>query len=241
MALTNQKILTAKPKEKGYKIPDTGGLYIWVTPKGTKSWRFDYKFANRYKTITFGKYPETPLVSTLNTKVGTLVGAREMLSEAKLMIKQGVDPMEERKRGKVAQIFNQDNSLKSVFENWKEHIRGQFKVSTFNNKVRRIEIHILKNLGTHPISSITPQDIINCMEEVKVKSGVDTTIRTQNTLKEVYKYAIIKGLTQTNPCNELQGYFVRDKAKHHPAILNPKRLGEVLTAVKYSNLSLIHI
>ena len=34
---------TAKPKEKAYKMADGGGLYLEVSPKGSKYWRMKYR------------------------------------------------------------------------------------------------------------------------------------------------------------------------------------------------------
>lgn len=39
MALTDAKIRALKPKIKTYKVSDFGGLYLSVTPKGSKLWR----------------------------------------------------------------------------------------------------------------------------------------------------------------------------------------------------------
>ena len=39
MKLNARQIETAKPKEKAYKMADGGGLYLEVSPKGSKYWR----------------------------------------------------------------------------------------------------------------------------------------------------------------------------------------------------------
>jgi len=41
--LTTLAINNAKPKEKEYKLYDEKGLYIAITPKGSKIFRFKYK------------------------------------------------------------------------------------------------------------------------------------------------------------------------------------------------------
>ncbi|MBC9130779.1 DUF4102 domain-containing protein [Frischella sp. Ac48] len=42
--LTIKAIDSAKPKDKPYKLPDFESLYLYITPSGTKSWRYDYQF-----------------------------------------------------------------------------------------------------------------------------------------------------------------------------------------------------
>lgn len=44
MALTDTEIRTAKPREREYKLADSGGLYLLVTPSGGRLWRLKYRF-----------------------------------------------------------------------------------------------------------------------------------------------------------------------------------------------------
>lgn len=52
--LTIKEVLNAKPRVKGYKLGDGGGLYLYVTPAGGKSWRFKYRYGGVEKLVTFG-------------------------------------------------------------------------------------------------------------------------------------------------------------------------------------------
>jgi hypothetical protein len=45
--LTDLKARQAKAREKDYKLSDSGGLYLFVTTKGYRSWRMKYRFAGR--------------------------------------------------------------------------------------------------------------------------------------------------------------------------------------------------
>jgi len=57
--LTYRQMLTditarqAKPKNKAYKISDSGGLYLLVNSIG-KYWRMDYRHADERKTLAIG-------------------------------------------------------------------------------------------------------------------------------------------------------------------------------------------
>ena len=59
--LTDTKIKTSKPKEKDYKLSDGQGLFLLVKTNGTKLWRFDFTFASKRQTMSFGIYPEIGL------------------------------------------------------------------------------------------------------------------------------------------------------------------------------------
>ncbi len=45
--LTDVKCKAAKPDEKDYKLFDGGGLFLWVSPKGGKTWRMAYRFKGK--------------------------------------------------------------------------------------------------------------------------------------------------------------------------------------------------
>ena len=50
--LTDRTILQTKPKEKPYRIYDTGGLYLEVSPAGGKLWRWKYRFDKKEKRLS---------------------------------------------------------------------------------------------------------------------------------------------------------------------------------------------
>ena len=40
--LSSTEVKNAKPKEKEYTLRDGGGLYLRITPTGSRIWLFDY-------------------------------------------------------------------------------------------------------------------------------------------------------------------------------------------------------
>jgi Arm DNA-binding domain len=91
MALTDTAIRNLKSEPEPYKKSDSEGLYLLVTPEGSRLWHLAYRFAGKQKTLALGPYP-----------VVTLAMAREARVEAKRMLAQGVDPSEKRKADRRA-------------------------------------------------------------------------------------------------------------------------------------------
>ncbi|QPB21764.1 Arm DNA-binding domain-containing protein [Rhizobium sp. 007] len=52
--LTDTAIKKAAAKDKAYKLSDSGGLYVHVTPAGGKHWRLKYRFAGAEKLLSLG-------------------------------------------------------------------------------------------------------------------------------------------------------------------------------------------
>ncbi len=60
--LTDLACKQAKPAEKVRHITDGGGLYLLIDPKGSKYWRYDYRFHGRRQTLALDIYPEVSLI-----------------------------------------------------------------------------------------------------------------------------------------------------------------------------------
>ena len=88
MPLTDTTINKAKPKDKDYQLSDGGGFSLLITKDGGKWWRFNYvsPIDGKRKLISFGVYPDV-----------TLLRARELRSNARQKVADGIDPSNERK------------------------------------------------------------------------------------------------------------------------------------------------
>ena len=85
-----KKIKSLKPKEKNYKVSDSGGLHIFVRTTGAKYWRQNYRYNGRQKTLAHGVYP-----------VVTLSKARELRDKAIRQLADGQDPSKAKRAAKI--------------------------------------------------------------------------------------------------------------------------------------------
>ena len=58
MSLNAIKVLNLKPKERDYRVADSGGLYVLVWPNGSKLWRYDYRLGDARRTFSIGAYSD---------------------------------------------------------------------------------------------------------------------------------------------------------------------------------------
>jgi sRNA-binding protein len=71
----------AQARNKHYKLTDQGGLYLYISPKGGRSWRYDYYLCEKRETVTFGQYPDFSLAE-----------ARELHAKARQLVARGESP-----------------------------------------------------------------------------------------------------------------------------------------------------
>jgi hypothetical protein len=60
MPLSETVIRQAKPGTKAIKMFDGRGLYLLLSPNGSRGWRFKYRVDGREKLLSFGIYPDVP-------------------------------------------------------------------------------------------------------------------------------------------------------------------------------------
>src|SRR5690554_6945452 len=105
-ATTDKAIKAAKPEAKAYKMSAGQGMYLFVSPSGSKLWRLKYRHGGKEKTLSFGAYPDV-----------TLAQARLKREEARQQIAEGIDPSEllkeQRQQAKAETL-----TFKVVAERW---------------------------------------------------------------------------------------------------------------------------
>lgn len=104
--LSDTKIRQAKPRPKAYKLTDGGGLFVLVHPNGSRYWRLKYRSNGKEKLFAIGVYPEISLAQ-----------ARGKALEARQLIRDGVDPVVERRRRR-SEAGSDSASFQVIAEEW---------------------------------------------------------------------------------------------------------------------------
>lgn len=159
MPLTEIAIKALKPTQKEQKVFDGGGLYLLVTPNGTKTWRLKFRVAGKEKKLSLGIYPEV-----------TLKEARMKRDDAKRQIATGIDPAAKKKADKQLIAFNAANTFKSVAEEWHEVNKSKWTERHAEVLMRRLELHIFPDLGNRPIKDIKPMELLHTVRKVEKKA-----------------------------------------------------------------------
>ena len=91
--LSDGTLRGVKPQATTYKIADRDGMYVTVSPRGTITFRLDYRLNGRRETLTIGRYGSKDGIS--------LLMARERCVEARKAIAEGRSPSQEKQREKL--------------------------------------------------------------------------------------------------------------------------------------------
>ncbi len=207
MTLNITQIKNLKPKDKSFKKFDEKGLYIEVTTKGSKHWRFKYSFAGKEKRLAMGSYPEISLKE-----------ARDKRDEARKQIRDGLDPSHEKKMVKLRQSINAENSFESVARNWHNNQSQSWTQRHADTVIKNLEKDIFKIIGFRPIAQITAPELLLALRKIEDRGALDIAKKMRQTCGQIFKFAIASGLAERNIALDLQGALKTRKAKHFNTI-----------------------
>lgn len=228
MALTDTTIKTAKAKTKAYRLSDSGGLYLEVSPAGGKLWRLKYRFSGKEKRLALGKYPEV-----------SLKDARDGRDAARRLLANGSDPSEARKAAKLAVLEHSAHTFEAIARQWFA-IRSSKWVSNHSDKViNRLQRDIFPWIGSKPIKSITRSDVISTLNRIVSRGAVESARRAGFNLAQIFQYAIDNELADRNPAANLSNTLPSPKVNHRAAITEIKDIGGLLRSIESYRGSLI--
>lgn len=205
VALTDLKVQSIKAADRPLKITDGDGLYLHISPSGTKTWRFDYRYEGKRYTLTIGKYP---LIS--------LAEARIKRSEAKRFLLDGRDPSEQKRQQKEKVRASVEDSFQIIGSRWfesKERDRSQAWRDA--NKLY-LERDLYPMLGKYSIQEINSKMLLDLLENCAQARGVKTADRVRGTAFQVFQYAVFKMKIDLNPAARLKQWAEIPDVKHRP-------------------------
>lgn len=180
-----------KPQASLYKVADRDGLYVVVTPRGTISFRMDYRLNGRRETLTIGRY---------GTKDGiSLLMARERCMEARKAIAQGVSPAQEKQREKSRLAEAQ------TFGEYTKRWLGEHRMADSTRAMRKtvIDRDILPVFQNRRMAEIGPEDLRALCAKIKGRGAPATAVIAREIVKLVFAYAAMHGEKAPNPADEV--------------------------------------
>lgn len=215
MSLTIAKINKASPNGKTFKLYEGRGLYLEVSPKGGKYWRFKYRFEGKEKLLSLGIFPATSLDL-----------ARTKRDDLKKLLAEGINPSAERKALKVSQ--NNGNSFESVAREWHKKHSSKWSKSHASGILKRLENDIFPALGNARIAEIIPSTLLPVLQRIEKRGAIETAHRTLRNCGEIFRYAVAIGKAERDPTGDLKGALSPPSKSNFSAITEPQEVGRLL-------------
>lgn len=216
-----------KPR-KARKHFDSRGLYLLVTDKGARYWRFRYHFDRKEKVLALGVYPDVGLAD-----------ARDKREDARKLLGKGIDPNAQRKADTRARLIASEGTFRAVAEEWLEagcpgaaRSKGPPTESTIGQLRQRLTKYVYPRVGHRPMIDITLADLRCVISPISKKELHETAHRIRSLCERIYGYAIATERAERNIAADLR-YTISPipKTKGFAAIIKPKPFGDLLRAI----------
>jgi len=143
MALTDLAVRHAKATGRDHTLADFDGLSLFIAASGGKCWHFRYCWLGKQKRMSLGTFPAV-----------TLAQARKLRDEARTLVRNGINPREDRKRRRQMARAAAEKTFKQVYEQWLEYRGLAMEAgpkSTLAQIQRGFEKDVLPSLGQQTI------------------------------------------------------------------------------------------
>jgi integrase len=225
--LTDLKAKKAAPQDKDYKLTDSGGLYLYVTTKGYKSWRFKYRFGGKEKRLTFGPYPEVPLIE-----------ARDRRDAARRELREGRDPMVAARKRQLLRSGDEIATFESVARRWHKIQTPRWAPIHAADVIRSLERDVFPAIGSLPIQEIDVQLTLVALRQIEQRGSLETAKRIRQRMSAVFVFGISEGICINDPAAIVtKALQPARKKSRQPALTIIPDLQKLLIAAEASGAS----
>ncbi len=122
-------------------------------------------------------------------------------------------------------------TFRVVADEFIEKMEKEGKAPATIKKARWFRDLLEPAIGHRPISEITAHELLKALQKLERKGHHESAIRMRSFAGRIFRYAVATLRAQHNPADILRGALVTPKVKHHAAILEPVKVGELLRAI----------
>ena len=221
MKLTDTFAKRKQGNGKVQKHSDGGGLYLYISPEGKKSWRMGYRFLGKQKLLVIGPYPAISLKE-----------ARERRDAAKKLLVDNIDPSTAKKEAKATAATAFENSFENVAREWIEKKSTSWQPQTKEGLVSRLEQHIFPHIGKRPVKSVNAPELLAVLRKIEGIGSLSVAHKARNDCGRIFRYAIATGRAERDVAADLQGALSsRPTIQHFASLTDPTAIGRLLSAL----------
>lgn len=209
------------PDKKQARFADSGGLYLQVSPAGSKRWFWKYRIGGLEKRLALGSYP------AVNLKL-----ARTARDDAKAQKSDGSDPMQARKVAKLKATTPAGDTFKATALEWYAMKLDSWSSHYAIREKRNLEKDLFPFLGERHIGEIEAIELLATVRRVEERGALDVAHRVLTTAGQVWRYAVATGRAQRDVSADIRGALKPHHGKHFAAITDPLKLGELIRVIR---------
>lgn len=216
MALSDLNIRNAKPRDKPYRLSDGESLYLIVTKKGSRIWRFDYRQDRKRNTVSFGKWPAVSLKMARDRR--DEVRRCLALGDQPTRLQRGIHPLSSR-------------CFETVARDWYDASKAAWTPRYAELILGRLEHDLFPHLGRSDIDLIEPPRLLEVIRKIEARGAIVMARRVNNYCGEIFQFGIAEGKCKRDPSADIRRALRKPVPKKHRHALPPAQFSELLAKV----------
>lgn len=205
------------------RFSDSGGLYLEVSPAGSKRWFLKYRKEGKETRLALGSYPEVGLAEV-----------RTKQSEAKALKHKGIDPIHAKQVGKLKASRQSSDNFEAIAREWHSKQQSNWSETHAKTVMRRMERDLFPWIGKRPMAQIHAMELLATLQKIEERQAIETAHRVLDIANQIWKYWLpTVEVEQRNITEGLKARLQPYRGKNFAAILDPKRFGELMRAIKH--------
>ena len=203
--LTDARIRASRPGASIRKLSDGKGMYLAVKTNGAKLWRLKYRHGGKERVYSIGAFPEVGLADAR--------GARD---QAREWLRQGKDPVIERRVVKANASTQQATTFRVIAEEWLA--RQHFSIRHLAAQRTRLDRDLLPHLGGLPVAEITTALVLEALRRVERRGTLETAAKCRRLVSQIFRFAVQTARAESDPAALLTGALKSPDTKHRATI-----------------------
>jgi integrase len=223
--LTDRECKNAKcpPDKARARFFDAGGLYLEVSTAGSKRWFLKYRKDGKEMRLALGSYPDVSLA---------IVRGKQF--EAKALRSKGLDPVHAKQMGKLKAARQADDNFEAIAREWHSKQISNWSEGHAKTVLRRMERDLFPWIGSRPMAKLHAMELLAALQKIEERQAVETAHRVLDIARQVWEYWLPTAeVEQRNITDGLKARLQPYRGKNFAAILDPKRVGEMMRAIKH--------
>jgi len=159
------------------RFSDAGGLYLEVSPAGSKRWFLKYRKEGKEMRLALGSYPNVSLAEV-----------RLKQSEAKALKHKGIDPVHDKKVGKLKASRQAIDNFEAIAREWHSKQKNNWSEVHAKTVMRRMEKDLFPWLGKRPMAQIHPMELLATLQKIEDRQAFETAHRVLDIARQVWEY-----------------------------------------------------
>ena len=205
---------------KRLRLTDANGLYLEVSPAGSKRWFWKFYPDGKESRLSLGSYPDV-----------TLKAARAARDDARKVRQSGSNPAQKRRAAKLSKATSNATTFEAVAREYHALKASSWSTTHAAQWLRCVEKDLFPWIGSMPLVDVTAPVLLVSLQRVEKRGATQLSHDLREWAGQVFRHGIATGRCDRNPAADLVGTLKSHMVKHAAAVLQPDQAGALLRAI----------